>query len=299
MSANPYETLGVSASSKQDEIKSAYRKLAKKFHPDLNPGNKQAESRFKDIASAYDQVGNAENRAKFDKGEVEAVEAKRYGPNSRGPFYSETQARGGRYSNQFEGLDDDILSSLYEQMGRSRNGRYQQAPENKIFQMDVEFKDTILGGEKEIEFPGGKKILVKIPAGVESGTKLRFKGKNESETPGALPGDIYVQLNVKPSNVFIRIGKDVEVELPVLFSDAILGTEVQVPTVDGSIMMKIPPNVTSNQKIRIKGKGVLDNITKIRGDQIAILKIKMPENVDEEFKKAVEDWTKRQAKGNV
>lgn len=299
MAANPYEVLGVAPNANQEEIKSTYRKLAKKFHPDLNPGNKKAESRFKDIASAYDLVGNADDREKFDRGEVEAETAKQYGSRTRGPFYSETQSGGGRYSNQFEGIDEDILSSLYEQMGRSRDGKSQQAPNNKLFQMDVEFKDSILGGEKEIEFPGGKKFLVKIPAGVESGTKLRFKGKNESQVPGAFPGDIYVQLNVKPSSIFKRNGKDIEVELPVSFSDAILRAEVQVPTVDGPIVMKIPEKVTSDQKLRLKGKGVLDNVTKIRGDQIAILKIKMPENVDDEFKKAVEDWTKRLTKESV
>ena len=299
MAANPYETLGVDPSADQEKIKSAYRKLAKKFHPDLNPGNKKAESRFKDIASAYDLVGNADDRAKFDRGKVEAEAAKQYGSRTRGPFYSETQAGGGRYSNQFEGMDDDILSSLFEQMGRPKDGRFQRAPENKLFQMNVDFKDSILGGEQEIVFPGGKKFLVKIPAGVESGTKLRFKGKNESHMPGAFPGDIYVQLNVKPSSIFKKIGKDVEVELSVSFSDAILEAEVQVPTVDGAIIMKIPAKVTSNQKLRLKGKGVLNNVTKMRGDQITILKIKMPENVDDEFRKAVEDWTKRQTKESL
>jgi len=296
MVANPYKTLGVDPKAKQDEIKSAYRKLAKTFHPDLNPGNKKAESRFKEITSAYDLVGSAEDREKFDRGEVEAEAAKHSRSRSRGPFYSETQAGGGRYSNQFEGMDEDILRSVFEQMGGQRESPFGQVPEDKIYQMDVEFKDSILGGEKEIEFPGGKKFLVKIPAGVESGTKLRFKGKSESAAPGIPPGDIYVQLNVKPSLVFKRVGKDIEVEIPVSFSDAILGAEVQVPTVDGPIMMKIPAKVTSDQKLRLKGKGVFDNVLKLRGDQIAILKIKMPENVDDELRKAVEDFTKRQSK---
>lgn len=140
---------------------------------------------------------------------------------------------------------------------------------------------------------------MKIPAGIESGTKLRFAGKGESSVPGAPPGDVYVQLNVKPSPLFKGIGKDLEVELSVSFSDAILGAEVKVPTVDGPIMMKIPAKVTSDQKLRLKGKGVLDNATKLRGDQIAILKIQMPEYVDDEFKKAVEDWAKRQTKESV
>ena len=123
MATNPYQILGVDPKAKQEEIKSAYRKLAKKFHPDLNPGNKKAENRFKDITAAYDQVGDADDRAKFDRGEVEAESARQ-----RGPFYTETQAGGGRYANQFEGMDDDILNSFFEQMGRSRHGGFQQAP---------------------------------------------------------------------------------------------------------------------------------------------------------------------------
>ena len=298
MAANPYTALGVDAKASQDEIKSAYRKLAKKFHPDLNPGNKKAESQFKDISSAYDQIGTADDRANFDRGQVEAEAAKQYARNSRGPFYSETQAGGGRYTSQFGGIDEDILSSIFSQMGRRGQGGFQGPHEDELYQMEIDFKDSVLGGEREIALPSGKKFRVKIPPGVESGTKLRFAGKGSSTAPGA-PIDVYVQLNVKPSLTFRRIGKDLEVELPVSFSDAILGGEVKVPTIDGSILMNIPPNVSSGQKLRAKGKGVLDPVTNTRGDQIAVLKIKMPEKVDAEFRKAVEDWSKRQAKESV
>lgn len=299
MAADPYTTLGVDSKASQDEIKAAYRKLAKKLHPDLNPGNKKAESQFKDISSAYDQIGTAEDRAKYDRGQVEAEAAKQYARSQRGPFYSQTQHGGGRYSNQFEGIDEDILSSIFSQMGRRGQGGFQSPPEDELYQMEIDFKDSILGGEREIALPSGKKFRVKIPPGVESGTKLRFAGKGEPSAPGVPPGDVYVQLNVKPSPTFRRNGKDLEVELPVSFSDAILGGEVKVPTIDGSILMNIPPNVSSGQKLRAKGKGVLDPVTNSRGDQIAILKIKMPEKVDAEFRKAVEDWSKRQAKESV
>ena len=293
MVTNPYKTLGVDPTAKQAEIKSAYRKLAKQFHPDLNPGNKNAESRFKDIAAAYDLIGNPESRAKFDRGEVEAEAVKQKSRRSHGPFYSETQYGGGRYANQFGGMQDDILSSIFEQMKRQEKRGSQQAFEDEIYQMEVDFKDSILGGEREITFPNDKKFVVKIPAGIESGTKLRFAGK------GNHGADIYVQLNVKPSSNFKRVGMDIEVELPVSFSDAILGAEVKVPTIDGSVLVTIPSNVKSDQKLRIKGKGVVDSGNKSRGDQIAILKIQMPENIDEEFRKAVEDWSKRKVKEGV
>jgi len=299
MATNPYTALGVDTKSSQDEIKSAYRNLAKKFHPDLNPGNKKAESQFKEINSAYEQIGTVEERAKYDRGQAEAEEAKQYAGNSRGPFYSQTQQGGGRYTSQFEGIDEDILNSIFSQMGRQRTGGFQGPAEDELYQMEIDFKDSILGGEREIALPSGKKFRVKIPSGVESGTKLRFAGKGEPSAPGAPPGDVYVQLNVKPSLTFKRLGKDLEVEISVPFSDAILGGEVKVPTIDGSILMNIPPNVSSGQKLRVKGKGVLDPATNSRGDQIAILKIKMPENVDAEFRKAVEDWRNRQAKESV
>lgn len=295
MAANPYQTLGVDPKAKQEEIKSAYRKLAKKLHPDLNPGNKNAESRFKEIASAYDQIGNAEVRAKFDRDEAVAKDNAR----PRGPFYSKTQSEGGRYANQFGGMDDDILRSLFEQMGQSKEGGFQRPPEDKVYQLEVEFKESILGGEKEITFPSGKKLLVKIPPGIISGTKLRFAGKGDPVFQDGPAGDIYVQLRVKPSSVFKRIGNDLEVEIPISFSDAILEAEVKVPTINGEILMKIPAKVKSDQKLRLKGKGVVDAKTKIRGDQIAILKIMMPENVDDEFKKAIEDWSKRQMKESL
>ena len=299
MVANPYTTLGVDSKASQDEIKAAYRKLAKKLHPDLNPGNKKTESQFKDISSAYEQIGTPEDRAKFDQGQVEAEAAKQYAGNSRGPFYSQTQHGGGRYTSQFGGIDEDILSSIFSQMGRQGAGGFQGPPGDELYQMEIDFKDSILGGEREIALPSGKKFRVKIPPGVESGTKLRFSGRGEPSAPGAPSGDVYVQLNVKPSPTFKRIGKDLEVEIPVSFSDAILGGEVKVPTIDGSILMNIPPNVSSGQKLRAKGKGVFDPVTNSRGDQIAILKVKMPENVDAEFRKAVEDWSKRQTKESV
>lgn len=299
MASTPYQTLGIEPNATQDRIKSAYRKLAKQLHPDLNPGNKVAESRFKEIASAYEQINTAENRAKYDRGEVEAEATRQNAARSRGPFYSETQTGGGRYSNQFAGMDDESLRSFFDQMGQASGNAFHRQAEEKTYQLEIEFKDSILGGEKEMVFPDGKKLLVKIPAGINTGTKLRFAGRGEPDFKGGPPRDIFVQLSVKKSPTFRRVGKDLEVDITISFSDAILGAEVRVPTVDGAILMKIPANVKSDQKVRLKGKGVPDSNTQIRGDQIAILKIVMPDNIDDEFRKAVEDWSRRQVKESV
>ena len=295
MTTNPYEVLGVSAKATQDEIKSAYRNLAKKFHPDLNPGNKSAETRFKEISAAYELVGTPENRAKFDRGESEAAQAQQ--PRS-GPYYHETQAGGGRYSQGFGGMDDDIFSSIFEQMGRQGgsgfHGTSDMRGEDVNYKMEVSFRDAALGGEREITLPSGKKIRVKIPAGVHSGVKLRLAGLGEPGVGKAPTGDAYVELNVLPSPLFKREGNDLEIEVPISVSEAILGAEVKVPTIDGPVLMKIPAGASSGKKLRLAGKGILNNSTGKRGDQYVVLKLVCPPNADSEIKQAVQAWAHRQ-----
>jgi DnaJ-class molecular chaperone len=292
MIKTPYEILGVAASASQDEIKNAYRTLAKKLHPDLNPGNKDAEKRFKEISGAYELIGTPESRAKFDRGEIDerqrqSAEGQRAGRG--GPFYRETQQDGGRYSHAFGGMDDDLLRSIFGQMGGQQSGKGQDA----LYRMDVDFKDAMLGTEREITLPSGKRLRVKIPGGVDSGAKLRFPGFGSPGSGNAPAGDAFVELNVRPSALFKRVGSDLEVELPISFSEAVLGAEVKAPTIDGSVLLKIPPGVSSGARLRIAGKGV--PVAGKRGDQFVSIKILVPPNVDADFKTAVESWSKRQA----
>jgi DnaJ-class molecular chaperone len=294
--SNPYKVLGVSPSASHDEIKSAYRNFAKKFHPDLNPGDKTAEARFKEINAAYELVGTPESRAKFERGESEAAHAQRQ--HRSGPFYNETQSRGGRYS-QGPGseMDEDMLRSIFEQMGRG--GEFRDHPNRRgqdiLYQMDVSFRDAALGGEREIGLPGGKKIRVTIPAGVNSGAKLKFAGLGEAGMGQSPAGDAYVQLNVLHSPLFKREGHDLEIDLPISISEAILGAEIKVPTIDGHVFLKIPSGVSSGKKFRLTGKGILNSSTGKRGDQFVVLKLVCPPNVDPEIKQAVDAWNQRQA----
>lgn len=286
MKRTPYEILGVSSGASPDEIKNAYRNLAKKHHPDLNPGSKDAETRFKEINAAYELVGAPEARAKFDRGETE--DPPDGGPTSRprqGPFYHQTQRGGGRYSQQFSGMDEDILSSIFSQGMPGRD---------ELYQMEIDFADSVLGAEREIALPSGKKLRVRIPAGVESGTKLRFAGQGAKGGGEAPAGDAYVQLNVKPSPTFRRHGKDLEVDLPISLSEAVLGGQVRVPTIDGAVLLTIPANVSSGQRLRIPGKGVPSRGGGSRGDEYVLLKVIVPKVIDPEFKSAVEAWSKRQ-----
>lgn len=271
MAKSPYEILGVKPKATQEEIKLAYRKLAKKLHPDLNPGNKDAELRFKDVSHAYDQVGTVEARMKYDRGEIDEAANREYGrqrQSERGPFYSQTQQEGGKYSGEFGGMDEDFLNSFFSQR-------------ESLYLMDVDFKEAILGGERDILLPNGKKLRVKIPPGVKTGTKLR------------IPGHATVQLNVRPSAQFKRVGQDLELEVPISITEALIGAEIKVPTIEGSVLVKIPPQVSSGKRLRIPGKGVPGLGAGNRGDEILILKIVAPPIVDEEFQQAVEAWSRR------
>jgi DnaJ-class molecular chaperone len=300
-----YETLGVGKNATADEIKNAYRKLAKKFHPDLNPGNKDAEKSFKEINHANEQIGTAEERAKYDRGETEPAGAGAYAGQGN-PFgggqrqyYSQTQGGpgGGRYSSAFGGNDDDLFESIF---GASRGGGGgfggmgggPSRAQDETYKMDIEFRDSILGAEREITLPQNKKLRITIPAGIESGKKLRFAGQASSG------GDVLIEVTVKPSPVFQRVGNHIETEISISIADALLGGEVKVPTLDGSVLLTIPAGVSSGQKLRVAGKGVSAKGSEVAGDQRVVLKIITPKEIDQEFKLAIEAWKKRTANGS-
>lgn len=296
MKHDPYSVLGVTAKASDDEIKKAYRSLAKKLHPDLNPGNKAAEAKFKEINAAYELIGMPEDRAKFDRGEVE--EAQAHAQRERGPYYHQTQQPGGRYSQQFEGMDDDIFSSLFGKMGGQGSAGFRGSPDRPgqdvIYKMEIAFRDAVLGTEQEITLAGGKRLSVKIPAGVSSGAKLRFGGYGLPGTGKGPAGDAFVEISVKVSENFKRVGNDLEMELPISFSEAILGGEVKTPTLEGSVLLRIPAGVSTGARLRIKGKGVpIPGGT--RGDQFVVLKIMIPKTIDSELTRSLEEWTKREA----
>lgn len=289
MAFDPYSTLGVSTKASQDEIKAAYRKLAKKLHPDLNPGNKSAEAQFKDVNRAYDLVGTPENRGKYDRGETEQQEEAFRGRSRGGPFYKETQNDSdARYSTSFEGFDPSMFESLFgEEIFKGRR----QAPrgDDQYYSMEIGFNTSILGGEKEITLPSGNRLRVKIPEGIREGQKLRLAGKGDPGNGGA-PGDVYVEIKISPSKLFRRVGTDIEIDLPLSLSESILGAEVRVPTVEGHVMVKMPKGLSSGARVRIKGKGVPSSGG--RGDQYVVVKIVMPEKIDPKLEEAITTWGK-------
>jgi DnaJ-class molecular chaperone len=279
---DPYQVLGLSNTADQETIKKSYRKLAKKYHPDLNPGNKEAEKKFKEVTHAFDLIGTPEARAKFDRGETEDQQREQYeeymkGGRGRPSYYNSQHDGGGRYTYSF-GDDvhaDDLFENIFGGFGR----RSHQLPgEDIIYKMKVDFRDAALGGTKIITLPEGKNLEVKIPAGIESGKKLRFKGLGKPGLNGGASGDLYIEIEVNPLEGFLREGLDIITEVPVSFIEALTGAEIEVQTLEGNILLKVPAGVSTGTRLRIKNKGA--GSPEKRGHHIVVLKVVMPKDVD-------------------
>jgi len=304
---NPYDILGVKAAATQDEIKAAYRKLAKKFHPDLNPGNMGTETKFKEINEAYEHLGTPETRAKYDRGETEQAT---FAGGGRGPFYQETQ-RGphARYSAQgAQGFDDDFLRGLFGGLGGGSSGARSRGPvpmpgPDQRFEMEVEFREAVLGAEKTLQLPNGKSLQTKIPPGIKTGQKLRFQGQGGPGTQGGLSGDLFIEVKVRPSAEFKRHDFTIESNIEVSLTEALLGGEITVRTVDGNVLLKVPPHSNTGTKLRIKGKGVPHK--EGRGDHIVHLKVMLPREPDAALEAFLREWSRdhaynpREGQGNA
>ena len=289
---DPYKTLHVEKNAKLEEIKKSYRKLAKQYHPDLNPGNKEAEKKFKEISHAYDLIGTADAKGKFDRGETDDQQRQQYEQyqNAQQSRQQSRQQNGSRYASSFgEGVDTEgLFESLFgsgRRSGRQSHGGTNFQGEDELYQMEVELNEAALGEEKVSTLPNGKKIQVKIPAGIENGKKLKFKGLGKAGVGTGAAGDIYIQINVKPMAGYTRVENDIHTEVSISFFEAINGASVEVPTLEGPVMLQIPPGVSSGAKLRIKNKGA--GAGENRGNQIVTLKIVIPKDINPEMKVAI------------
>lgn len=288
---DPYSVLGVSKSASQQEIKSAYRKLAKKLHPDANPGNEKIAEQFKAVSAAYNIIGDEKTRGQYDRGEIDANGQPRaaYGFGGGGSGGDRTHQAG---SDFFGGGAEDIFSEIFGNFGRGGRAKQSAGPEkgrNKTFAIDVTFVEAAIGGKRRLTMgEGGKTLDVKIPAGITDGKQIRLKGQGEAGKRGGAAGDILINVTVKDHPVFERDGNNVIVELPVSLPEAVLGAKVAVPTVDGTVNLKIPAGSNTGSTLRLKGKGI-DG--KTRGDQLVRLKVVLPENQDQELQDWVAKWS--------
>lgn len=297
MSKDLYQVLGVSKTADENEIKSAYRKLARKYHPDLNKDNKDAADKFKEISCAYDILGNKEKRQKYDNNEIDAdgkptgFGAGGFGSQSGYGSYSGGNPFGGAQggaSFDFSSLfGDDIFSQFSSQGGNPFGGfggtstRRPRKGNDINYTMRIDFLAAARGEEKTVNI-NGKNINVKIPAGTTDGQTLRLKGLGEPSYNGGSAGDVLITLNVDHHPYFSLSDKNILLDLPITLKEAVLGAKVTVPTINGKVAVNIPPYASSGEKLRLKGKGIRG------GDQIMTLKVIMPKNKSADLEKALQ-----------
>jgi len=292
--ADPYQLLGVARTASEDEIKKAYRKLAKKLHPDVNPGNKKVETQFKEVTAAYDFLSDAEKRQRYDRGEIdESGQPRGFGGFSQGRRGAAGGAkRPGGFGIDDEGGAEDVLRDFFG-FGNRQRAHMRMRGADVSYQVEVSFIEAALGGKKRINLTDGKTIEVAIPPGTENGQTLRLKGQGLAGAGGASAGDAFVEVQVAEHPLFKRDGFDISMECPITLPEAVLGATITVPTIDGKVALKLPKDSNTGTQLRLKGKGIANPKTNQRGDQYVRFKVVLPEQVDQELREAVERWSKR------
>ncbi|WP_284946185.1 J domain-containing protein [Acidisoma cladoniae] len=284
-----YQTLGVPRDAKADDIRTAYRRLAKQHHPDLNPGNKVAEDRFKAVASAYDILSDTEKRAKYDRGEIDASgEARPERPSYRG--YAEGE-RGGRYrqgAEMPEGDFGDLFEDLFAQREAASNAP--RRGRDAGYTLTIDFLDAVAGTTKRITLPDGKSLDVKIPPGIEEGQTMRLKGKGNPGRNGGPAGDALIEIHINPHRFFRREGRDIHLDLPVSLSEAVLGGKISVPTPTGAVAMTIPKHSDTGAVLRLRGRGVPAHGGAQAGDEYITLKVVLID-ADEALETFLREWS--------
>lgn len=303
-----YEILGVPRNASTEEIKKAYKRLARKYHPDLNPNDKRAEEKFKEISEAYAILSDPEKRKKYDQfGSFDFTSQEPY----QRTYTYQTGDIPFDFSSIFEGVfnPEEIFASVF---GHKRPKQPKAPPKGQDVteEITVDFKEAVLGAstvikvriQKECENCNGygnkqgrvcsvcrgsgvvlgeETVRVKIPAGIEEGTKLRIKGKGAPNPYGGEPGDLYLLVHIKPHPYFKREGFDIHTEVPVTLEEAYCGSEIEIPTIYGKVKVRVPPRTQNNQIFRLKGKGVENPKTGVKGDHYYKIKVVLPDKESE------------------
>lgn len=300
MDKNLYHILGVSKDATEAEIKSAYRKLARKYHPDVNKDNKEAADKFKEVSCAYDILGNKEKRQKYDSNEIDAdgkptgFGAGGFGGGTYGgnPFgaggnpFGAGGFQGGSANFDFSSIfGEDIFSQFGGgARGFGASSRRPRKGDDLAYTMRLDFLSAALGTEKAVMIQG-KSVNVKIPAGTNDGQTLRLKGLGNPGPNNGPNGDVLITVNVDKHPYFSAEGLNIHLELPISIKEAVLGGKVTVPTISGKVMVTVPPYSSSGEKLRLKGKGIKNS--KGQGDEIVTLKIVTPATANLELERAL------------
>jgi DnaJ-class molecular chaperone len=292
LSWDPYAALGVSRTATADEIRRAYRKLAKELHPDVRPGDKQAEERFKRATAAFNLLSDPVTKSRFDRGEIDADGNERMAFSSRPRQSARAHAGAGAGGAGGYGQDafdlGDIFSDLFGPGFGNGRGYSRMRGRDIRFTLDIDFLDAVNGAKRRVSLAEGRTLDVAIPAGVESGQVLRLKAQGGAGVQGGPAGDALVELNVRPHPFFRREGQDIHMDLNVSLTEAVEGGRVQAPTPSGPVTLTIPAGSNTGKTLRLKGKGVAG-----QGDQFVRLQVVLPETSDEELKRFVKKWPKR------
>jgi DnaJ-class molecular chaperone len=284
MAADPYTTLGVARDATAAQIRSAYRKLAKKHHPDLNPGDKASEAKFKAISGANDLLSDPEKRARFDRGEIDAAgdpvpeRTVHRGFNERG------FSRGGGTADM-----SDMFADLFARQAREYSSQPARGRDN-AYTLAVSFVDAVAGSQQMLTLPDGRTVDVKIPVGLEDGQTLRLRGQGGEGHNGGPAGDALIEVRVRPHPVFRREGDDILLELPVTLKEAVLGGRITVPTPTGAVTMTVPKRSDTGTVLRLRGRGVPAHDGRPAGDEKVTLKVVLGD-VDEALEAFLQTWS--------
>ncbi|WP_137045622.1 DnaJ C-terminal domain-containing protein [Pseudolabrys sp. FHR47] len=321
---DPYTVLGVSKTASEAEIKSAFRKLAKKHHPDANKNDAKAASRFAELNAAYEIVGDDEKRKAFDRGEIDAEGKPRFQgfagqpgggfhPGAGGFGQGFGQGGGGGFESFSFGPDgfqrraggaggsgfEDLLRGMFGGRAGGPGTRgfstefepedfgSQATGQDLAASLTISLTDAVKGATTRVSLPTGKDVEVKIPAGIASGQQIRLKGQGY---PGPLGrnGDAIITINIAPHALFKADGDDLRLELPITLYEAVLGGKVRVPTLDGAVELAIPAGTNAGRTFRLKGKGLKAKGGKSVGDLLATVRVMLPEKIDDELKREIE-----------
>jgi DnaJ-class molecular chaperone len=292
---DPYAELGIARSAGADEVRKAFRKLAKQHHPDANPGNPSAEERFKRVSAAFDIVGDPEKRKRFDRGEIDAE-----GRETFGGFGSGAGGRGprpgfggaGAHGARFEDIDlSDLFGGVFGGAQRGRGFGFESGPpprgQDVRGKVEIDLEEAITGAKKRLAFSDGRTMEVAVPKGAADGQTLRLKGQGQGGPGG--PGDALIEITIRPHAIYRREGDGLVMDVPISVPDAVLGGKVTAPTPDGPVSLSVPKGANSGQVLRLKGRGMPQAQGK-RGDLLARLMVTLPDQIDLELEQFAEHW---------